>query len=177
MLITDDGCELLTAAIPLGGAHGLLDLVERAGLPGLDAALGVGDRVGDVQDELSVGACLVWGLCGEDRGCRAQGFERLRLDLLRRSGEAEPTRSAGGELADELASALLTLLAEVLRERADLAEGVGEVAVADRDEHSGPRHALLHRLPLVLGEIRLACHLAPFPSSRAEYRSRTPRVE
>ena len=89
----------------------------------------------------AVGACLVRGLCGQDRSCRAQGLVRLGLDRLGRGGQ-ESARSASGELAHELTTAFLALLAQALCQCPDLPECVGEVAVADRDEHSGARHAL-----------------------------------
>src|SRR5262249_62078527 len=86
-----------------------------------------------------------------ERGRRSpQRIERLRLHLLRRGGQAEAAAVCTGQLADELAAALLVLIGKLLRQRADLAERVGEVAVADRDEEARSHHALLQCLPLLL---------------------------
>jgi hypothetical protein len=88
---------------------------------------------------LQGGRRLLRGLCGEDRSCRAQGFERLRLDLLVGGGHAESSRSAGREFAHELATALLALLAKALCQCPYLSECVGEVAFTDRDEHGSSK--------------------------------------
>src|SRR5215218_7710669 len=57
-----------------------------------------------------------------------------------------------------------TRLGEVLRERTGLLERVEEALVADGHEQPGACDALLQRVPLLLGEVRLACHV---PSSNS----------
>ena len=68
------------------------------------------------------------------------------------------------ELSDELARALLMFLPQSLRERASLAEGVCEVAVANRDEHARSCHTLMQGPPFVLCEICLGRHASSFPA-------------
>src|SRR5436190_1419311 len=64
------------------------------------------------------------------------------------------------QLAHELALIVGVLVGHLLGQRGGLTEAVGEVLVRERDEHPGPRDSLRERLPLVLGEICLACHVS-----------------
>src|SRR5436190_6250333 len=150
-----------------GRADRLPHLLDRLGLARRhSAALRVRDPIGDAEHELPVAIELVRRLRRERRKRRTQRLERLRLDLLWRGRQPEAALARLRQLTDQRARGLLVLLLEEPHERAHLTERVGQVAVADGDEHPDARHALLHRLPLLLREVGLGRHRASFRSRR-----------
>ena len=114
--------------------------------------------VGDVEHERPIGLELVRSLLTEhgDRGC--ERVNRPLDDLVRGGDEPESRCPRVRELADELALAL-AMRGEVRRDGLRLAEAVREVTMCGRHEQTRARDALLEVVPLVLCEVRLACHV------------------
>src|SRR4051794_214149 len=75
-------------------------------------------------------------------------------------------------VADQSAVARLLLLGQVFRHRLGLAEAVGEVAIGQRDQQPCAGEAALHRVPLLLCEVRFGRHTRTLSESEPALQSR-----